>query len=586
MNTINYDLLDNMQRVADKFANNSDMFRANLTDADAQMTEDVSVSRNNAAFAVPSWVYGVVGAFLWTIPAQTSYNDSSSYVDIDIDIDGTMVPRGLTQFYAEINSDDPDYFLDDGAPFPQIDLRIVGGCLFPENPGSSEYELVFGVGGANYWLIWNTPFLGKGDLGNSAVIDGDDGTMWQGSYIFTSSNIGDTPPGKPAGIFSNRVFHWADNWSSATPGVWMSILPDPNCYDATCAPSHRTNVYLGDISNDMGASYEGIYGSVAAYAFVDSAQDMCTYDTLNNCISWDWSNVFGGGIVSYNETMTLGFRGCVETFGAVDQPQLNNFMIQRFDLNGRYGDVTDLQFGAFMDYDLAYPLYNDIQVNGYDADISTAWVYNCNQATVDEGYAWGMVKIPFGCGYDGMVNSHTVSADGGGWNDTVVWLDSINYWMSTLSGLSHQQAPNPIDPVVCNVDPSDREAMFTIGNGLTLPEEGTGVLTIGVANFGYAGITEDVSDGATFATMANTANKWCGFGRGDVNNDNKIDLVDLAYLIDYVYYAGNGPYPFEHCGDVDVDGDVDGDDVTFLINYYFNEGPCIQGEWLLGGFTL
>jgi hypothetical protein len=138
MNTINYDLLDNMQRVADKFANNSDMFRANLTDADAQMTEDVSVSRNNAAFAVPSWVYGVVGAFPWTIPAQGSYNDSSSYVDIDIDINGTMVPRGLTQFYAEINSDDPDYFLDDGAPFPQIDHIIVCVCLFPEKPGSSE----------------------------------------------------------------------------------------------------------------------------------------------------------------------------------------------------------------------------------------------------------------------------------------------------------------------------------------------------------------------------------------------------------------------------------------------------------------
>jgi len=54
-----------------------------------------------------------------------------------------------------------------------------------------------------------------------------------------------------------------------------------------------------------------------------------------------------------------------------------------------------------------------------------------------------------------------------------------------------------------------------------------------------------------------------------------INLVDIAYLIDYVYYDGNGPYPFMHLGDVNADGAVDAADVTYLIDYYFNFGPCM-----------
>jgi hypothetical protein len=410
--------------------------------------------------------------------------------------------------------------------------------------------------------------------------------MWQGSYVFSAAAASPIPPGKPVGIFSPRVFTWADNWSSANPFVWQSLLPDVNCYDATCPPNHRTNVYLGDVSED-GSPYQPFYGEVVAYAFVDSAQDFCNYDTLGNCLQWNWARGFGGSpVIPYIDSLTLGFKGCVEVIGAIDVPLLNNFIIHRFDLQGRYGPVNDVQFGAFMDYDLEYPVQNETQVNGYDADISTAWAYGCNPPT--DGYAWGMVKIPFGCEYDPMFGSHTVSADGGGWSDTTVWMDSVDYWMRTYAGLSHQQGPNPIDPVICNSDPSDREAMFNIANGMDFPAGPDDYLTIGVAQFGMVvpGATgADMADPAMYESIAHAANKWAGFGRGDMNFDFKIDLVDVCYLIDYLYYGGDVPIPFEHVADVNCDGVVNNMDVSYMMAYYFDFGPCPCGQWVLGGFT-
>jgi len=80
--------------------------------------------------------------------------------------------------------------------------------------------------------------------------------------------------------------------------------------------------------------------------------------------------------------------------------------------------------------------------------------------------------------------------------------------------------------------------------------------------------------------LADIVNKWAGFGRGDVNNDQAVNLADIIYLADYVNAGGNGPYPFEHLGDVDADSDVDADDVQYLIDYYFCQGQCPMGAWM------
>jgi hypothetical protein len=583
-----------MKVIAKNFARNAAAFSKSSEMEDGFVVEaEPEIERNNAAYAIPAWIYGVVSPAPGDqIPPQGSYNDSSNYTDLVIEVDGTQVPRGAVEFYAEFDTDDPDYFLDsalvdgDGDYHkPTIRVTLVGGCLYVYD------TLSFGVGGSNWWYVWNAPMLADGDLPNSAEIDGDDVTMWQGAYLFTADRLSSTvPPNKPTDIFTPRVATYARNWwSDPDNAYYMSLLADPNCYDGTCQPNHRTNVILGSISNDSGASYEPIYGEVIAYAFVDSVEDFCEYDTLGNCTNWDWT-YNTERVIPYRDTLTIGFKGCVEAIGATDQPLLNNFIIHRFELGGRYGPVSGISMGAMMDYDLHHPTYSDVMVAGYSGDNSASWVYNCNWDETGEGYAWGMVKIPFGCGYDPMVNALSLSAYDAGWNDSGIWLDSANYWMNSIDGVHHQQGTSPISVDPCLPEPeiggqADREAFFTIMRQVDLPAWGSGSHIFAVAQFGLPDQTGDVSDPNFYGPIAKMANKWCGFSRGDVNNDNEVNLVDIAYLIDYIYCGGNGPHPFQYTGDVNCDGQVDVDDITRLMDYYFDFGPCLCGEWMLGGYT-
>jgi hypothetical protein len=56
---------------------------------------------------------------------------------------------------------------------------------------------------------------------------------------------------------------------------------------------------------------------------------------------------------------------------------------------------------------------------------------------------------------------------------------------------------------------------------------------------------------------------------GDLNLDDVVDIVDVVYLINYVFYSG--PAPVVNA-DVNSDDWVDIKDVVILINYIFYGG--------------
>jgi hypothetical protein len=62
------------------------------------------------------------------------------------------------------------------------------------------------------------------------------------------------------------------------------------------------------------------------------------------------------------------------------------------------------------------------------------------------------------------------------------------------------------------------------------------------------------------------------FVLGDVNKDGIIDIGDIVFLINFVFYSGFSPIPYS-CGDVNKDGIVDIGDIVYLINYVFYGGP-------------
>lgn len=75
------------------------------------------------------------------------------------------------------------------------------------------------------------------------------------------------------------------------------------------------------------------------------------------------------------------------------------------------------------------------------------------------------------------------------------------------------------------------------------------------------------------ATTNDSWAKVCQFV-GDVNADNRIDIADLVYFVDYSFGIPSGPPPNPfYSGDVDCSGYLDIADIVYLVTYMFDYGP-------------
>jgi hypothetical protein len=63
------------------------------------------------------------------------------------------------------------------------------------------------------------------------------------------------------------------------------------------------------------------------------------------------------------------------------------------------------------------------------------------------------------------------------------------------------------------------------------------------------------------------------FVDGDVNDDRIVNLLDITYLIAYLYQGGPAPVRINH-GDPNNDCTINILDVVYLISYLYNEGPA------------
>ncbi len=67
---------------------------------------------------------------------------------------------------------------------------------------------------------------------------------------------------------------------------------------------------------------------------------------------------------------------------------------------------------------------------------------------------------------------------------------------------------------------------------------------------------------------------------GDVENNGEVNLLDVTYLIAYLYRGGPAP-PIPNQADADADCDINLLDMTYIINYLYKDGPdplmgCVQ----------
>lgn len=71
---------------------------------------------------------------------------------------------------------------------------------------------------------------------------------------------------------------------------------------------------------------------------------------------------------------------------------------------------------------------------------------------------------------------------------------------------------------------------------------------------------------------------WQDFGPGDflcgdVAKNNRIDITDAVFIIQYIFAAGPAPVPIE-AGDVDCNSRIAISDAVYIIHYIFASGPA------------
>lgn len=504
---------------------------------------------NPAALAAPAFVH----QDQYIMPALAAGESA----DFTLLVDQNELTRGIQSCYVVFTSDDPDYFLNDptlwGLPNePEVLINIIGGCLI------EKVDLTFGES-----QQWTKSVSNTGRIGNA-----DDDAPWTPQMWDIEGNTAAYYAGAHFyAVDQYRVSMNSQDWLTGTTpldgedAIYASMQADPNYVSDDCIPAVNTGVSMGSISYNGGASYTTLYGNTVHTTILDSVQNW------DDGGGWDWGNV-QNFFAPFDDTLTMGLMANVITIGVYGDAFLNrtlhNCVIKVWNFEERNGEaVENWYFGTYQDPDLA----TGRQSANYYGPASLAWTYAAGDPVVN-----GVVKIPFGCGLEPAINAvhfwGNQSGDGAGFFAYVYW-DSLYSYSSNYDFMAHD------DPT--GESGGDGESHYTVTRHDFEPN---GEYLFAEALFQLTAVSNGASP-SEMIPLANMANKFMGWGRGDVNNDNVIDLRDIVYMINFVYNGGNGPHPFKYLGNMNPNEDAvyDLQDINFLIAYYFEEGPCPDGYW-------
>jgi hypothetical protein len=530
---VDNDMMDRVAKIADDLIDQK-MLGKLVTSWDnsndeivSKFDQNIERSTNYAAAGFPAWLNSVVQ------PTGGSVIAAGDTMDLVLDVIQSSINRGPQSFYMVLDTDDPDFFLNDLAKNPEMKVTVIGGCLIDTT------FMTFGVGGANERIVTNTSRLGTGDwTPHGWEIDGDGASYYQGSMAFNAGKY--------------RVATHTQDWTSGggETDAFVSMQPDPNWCDNQCKPALQTSVTLGYMTSDGGATYDPILGNMVCASYLDSVQN------FDDGFGWNWEN-WGS---PFDDTLTMGLYVVSKSIGALDVPELANVTVDVMEITERNGGtVEDWFLSHFYDCDNGT---DTIQIN---RDYSVAWTLNGAGTQ-----AIGDIKIPFGCGYEPIRNiwgTYGQSGAHGFWDWTQYW-DTAYWYCSTGLGAFTEAT---------GIHGGDEEVHVTLDAHDFGPNE---VYEIAIGHFQMAGLVNALSaTNPDIIGLASLVNKWCGFGRGDVNNDGMINLPDIIYLAKTVN-GGNGSVPFQHLSDVNADNAIDALDVAYLIDYYFDCGPCPMGDFI------
>lgn len=141
-----------------------------------------------------------------------------------------------------------------------------------------------------------------------------------------------------------------------------------------------------------------------------------------------------------------------------------------------------------------------------------------------------------------------------------------------VTGSSYGSGTN-VDFATIKYDSQGNQIWAERYNGLANGADWAWAITLDNSGGVYvAGLSPGIGTGDDYATI-----KYVQFQRGDADNDKRVTVSDVIYIINYLFKDGHPPIPLIKVADADCDGFVKINDVIYLINYLFKGGPmpCI-----------
>jgi hypothetical protein len=497
--------------------------------------------------------------------------------DVHVHVHGALVNRGRQSFFVEFQHNDPDYFLNDPgltpSRLPDVEFSLIGGCLIDST------FLQFGPGELNHQIVFNAGRVGSSDAhgedGNFYIDEIGPGSVeanFAATHMYAAyDSVQVQGSGEEGDLVSSRRVALNAHWwysNSTENEAWISMQPDPNWVDTNCTPFEYSNA-IAEVWD--GAAYQPLIGNLIATQMIDSVQN---FDDGTGV--WDWTNGSDIAQAPLDHDLTMGLEVKTMHVGAIDAgafgigPVNSGMMYLMEIVNRNDRELNGWYYGSFFDHDMvvASPTGGWDTV-GIDRSVSAAWAYDGGDPGAD--YQFCQVKIPFGCGYEPIINTLPMERGQGALANsaTQAW-DSTYFYFSQDTGIPHGHAQQTAD---------DQDAYYTYVGHDFAPYDS---IRFAIAVGGFAGVDNLTSADEAIAPFAHLMNKLAGFGRGDVDNDNIISFADIVYLAEYVNNGGPGPTPFKHLGDVDASGgDADQADIIYLFDYYFNYGPCPGGDFIM-----
>jgi hypothetical protein len=433
-------------------------------------------------------------------------------------LDPTLMNRGANPFEMTVDSDDPD-FVECSSKGPQATITIIAVKGYDFCDG----YINFGVAG-NTAYVTNGGWNSNAGPGDAFVVDGFTDFMYHGTFFY--------------GYEDDHM-------------IWLEESGSYNHFEPNSLCLHDTVTF--DMS--IGSGYFSVDADRFQASFIDSLKDQVTGD--------------------FDNSNTPGCEMFIKEYGGFDDA-FHHFKYVYVEITNRGNDPlpAPLYWGYYTDWDVADYGAN-IGVGMIAAGVSAYRMYDDG----DPSFQYGIGSVPM----LGNLFAGTLAPTMGAYgtfqiaNDPVVYdgiiIDSFFNYIDNCPAYTDCYYPG----TGVGVNPGQDMAATITADKVTLG--GGETVKGGLVTFGFtgtkAGPAEDITEVMCFA------NKFAGWGRGDVNNDCEINLADLCLLNAYVNCQGQEPYPFLYLGDFDGNPGVDNGDVTYLFNYLFMDGPLPIGDWVV-----